>query len=113
MKFSYCRSVRSSPIGLPEQTIVPWRTCHVLSWVLLFTHPARSLPLKSGREPSHSRSLGGVAASQTTVKGKTSAFVRVPFMVAPCKRGQGEATGHDREGNPEAKRPSVPWSSFS
>src|SRR4030042_1001374 len=49
MKFSYCRSVRMTPIGLPLHTIMPSRTLHVSGAQFTLTHPDRSLPLNRSR----------------------------------------------------------------
>ena len=41
-KFWYMRSVRNSPIGLPEQISIPSRTDHVDGAVFTGTQPERS-----------------------------------------------------------------------
>ena len=56
MKFSYCFSVRMTPIGRPLHTSTPSRTVQVSAAVFTLTQPDRSLPLNS------SWNCGGSAA---------------------------------------------------
>ena len=51
MKFSYWRSVRRKPVGLPVVMIMPSLTKKVLGWQLTLTQPVKSLPLNSGPKP--------------------------------------------------------------
>ena len=46
MKIWYMRFVRISPVGLPEQMIIPSFTVQVEGAVLTLTQPSRLLPLK-------------------------------------------------------------------
>src|SRR5882724_3379327 len=62
MKFSYMRGVRSAPIGLPVQVIMPSFTPHVLGAQLTLTQSERSLPLKRAVKPSSSAAEARVAA---------------------------------------------------
>ena len=50
MKFSYIRSVRIVPVGLPVLTIRPSFTVNVFGARFTLTQPDRSWPLKSGDE---------------------------------------------------------------
>ena len=67
MKFSYIRSVRSSPIGLPVQWSTPSRQVQVSRAQLMLCQPARSLPLNSGVKPS-SCAVGAGTASRAAMR---------------------------------------------
>ena len=61
-KFSYWRSVRRAPVGMPSQWIMPSRTVNVSGAQLTLTHPRKSRPLKIGLK------LGAAPATGSTVK---------------------------------------------
>src|SRR5258705_4012213 len=48
MKFSYSRSVRSTPVETPVETMMPSRTENVPGAQLTLVQPVKSRPLKSG-----------------------------------------------------------------
>src|SRR6478752_1338036 len=66
-KFSYCRSVRMTPMGCPLQMSIPSRTVHVSGFVFTLTQPVRSLPLNRSRycRSSSARGAPRSASSRT------------------------------------------------
>ena len=60
MKFSYCRSVRSAPVGLPVQVMIPSRTAHVSGAQFTFTFD----PLLAGQSRTF-KTFYGVAPTET------------------------------------------------
>ena len=74
MKFSYIRSVRIVPVGLPVLTIMPSLTVNVSGATLTLTQPDRSLPLKSGfqlscrRGSSRGQNRREVGANESELK---------------------------------------------
>ena len=81
-KFSYCFSVRMTPIGCPLHTRRPSRTVQVSLSVLTFTHPERSLPLKSSRNCGMSAEVQ-VPIDSSTVTMQISTFIRSFMVLSP------------------------------
>src|SRR5262245_18629424 len=75
MKFSYCRSVRRKPVGLPVVMIMLSLTKKVSGAQLTLTQPERSLPLKRGTKPSSPARASVTARRNVTsiVKGRMCA----------------------------------------
>ena len=85
MKFWYIRSVRNSPVGLPEQMIIPSRTDQVDGAVFTGTQPPRSLPLNNGRNPS-SAAATDTADNKTAATKQTLLFLWKHMMRGECPR---------------------------
>src|SRR5262245_20809842 len=84
MKFSYIRSVRIVPVGLPVLTIMPSRTENVVGATLTITQPERSLPLKSGVQPSSAE----VAATKNAWAQQTDTATKERDMISLRTEGR-------------------------
>src|SRR5512138_3366648 len=90
MKFSYWRSERMTPIGVPEQTSKPSLTVQVPWSVLTFTHPARSLPLNRSR---NSPAESGSAANPNS-RHRAVTLISQPVYIRARLRGNGRLELH-------------------
>jgi len=89
MKFSYCRVVRSAPVGRPVQWMTPSRTLHVSGAQFAFTQPVKSRPLKSGTKPLSSAASAEVAAIIRSTKANR-------FMRRECHGPRTNARGKEK-----------------
>src|SRR3972149_4255575 len=104
MKFSYCFSVRMTPVGMPVQWIMPSRTVNVSGAQLTLTQPERSSPLNSATKP-----VSSLTVVPADIRMMTSARIHKPVVfigLSPTVR----RTASRPIPNQNAKRPPRPMS---
>src|SRR5262245_34071015 len=65
-KFSYCLSVRITPVGTPVEMMMPSRTLKVPGAQFTLTQPERSFPLKRGTQSAAAAGRAEARAAATT-----------------------------------------------
>lgn len=100
MKFSYCRTVRSAPVGVPVQWMTPSFTDHVSGAQFTFTQPSRSRPLNNDLKSAVS-SAANAGAKTTQLASSNKVLISQANWLAACRPRK--KTGGEKDSPPESK----------